>query len=221
MNKQLFFQFPQLCQPRDSDIIVADFNYDVMEFLFKPHQWLSNFLCVYGEAGVGKSFLTQRFIHLYQGKEIFEKHIKHISEIEKITAKYKVLLFEDFEKFCNSKNEVCFFNLYNTVQVSTCKLIITSAIPLQHMPIKLPDLHSRLKSITSLRINNPNDVTLQQLFVKIIADKQIFVSKEVVDYVFKRIQRDMPAIINLTNKMEKYILEYNKPITLKSIQQLI
>lgn len=192
-----------------------------MEFLFKPHKWLSNFLCIYGESGVGKSFLAQRFLHLYQGKEIFAEDIQHLSKIEKMTAMYSVLLFEDFEKFCNKNNEIPFFNLYNTLQVSNCKLIITSAVPLHSISIKLPDLYSRLKSITALRINNPNDVTLQQLFIKIIADKQIFVSKEVVDYIFKRIQREMSAIITLTNKMERYILEYNKPITLKSIQQLI
>lgn len=221
MSKQLFFQFAKLYPNEDSNIVVADFNYEVMEFLFKPHSWLSNFLCVYGESGVGKSFLAQRFLRLHQGKEVFEKDIQHISKIERITKLYEVLLFEDFEKFYNKKNEVLFFNLYNTVQASNCKLIITSSTPLHNIPINLPDLQSRLKSITALQVKNPNDITLQQLFIKIIADKQIYVSKEVVDYIFKRIQRDMPSIITLTNKMEKYVLEHNKPITLKSIQQLI
>ncbi|MDR0485020.1 MAG: hypothetical protein LBH40_07065 [Alphaproteobacteria bacterium] len=219
VRSQLFFSFDNHVALSKSDIVVGEFNKTLVDFLFLNTNWLSNILYIYGDIGVGKTFISRIFIKENQGAVISLEDIDSLEKIEKITAKFKVILLEDIHNKKDS-DEVNLFNLYNTVNTLGLKLILTSRKNIDDLNIKLPDLHSRLMATMIFKINNPDDVSLKTIFFKMLSDKQLNVSMEVIDYFFKRINRDCFTLQKLVAKIEDFTMQQKKTLNLMTVKNI-
>lgn len=219
VNSQLFFQFDSKTSLSKSDIIVGDFNKSVVEFLFYNKNWLSDILYIYGSKGVGKSFISQIFIKERGGILITLDDIKTLSDIEQIVANNNLILLEDLHKKTD-EDEVNLFNLYNTVLSYKTQLIFTSEFPVSEINIKLPDLLSRLSSVIIFKINNPEDVALKTIFFKMLSDKQLNISMEVIDYILKRIQRDCSTLQKVVSEIENFTMKEKKTLNLSTVKNI-
>ncbi len=218
-NSQLFFKFDNKTSLNKSDVIIGDFNKTVVDFLFGNQQWLSNVIYIYGAEGVGKSFISQIFVKENKGFVISLNDIKNLADIEKIVSENKVILLEDLHKKILD-DEINLFNLYNAVISYKVKLILTSKCSLVDMGIRLPDLLSRLSSCISFKINNPDDVILKSIFFKMLSDKQLNVSLEVIDYILKRTQRNCATLQKIVCEIENFTMKEKKTLNLSTVRIL-
>ncbi|MCL2566916.1 MAG: DnaA/Hda family protein [Alphaproteobacteria bacterium] len=219
MKSQLFFSFNNQTNLSKSDIVVGEFNKPIVDFLFVLDNWLSNVLYVYGDAGVGKTFISHIFIKENQGAAVSFADISSLENIEKITNKHKLILLEDIGSK-SLDDEVNIFNLYNTVLANGSKLILTARESIQDIAIQLPDLRSRLNAAMIFKINTPDEISLKAIFFKMLSDKQLNVSMEVMDYFLKRIHRDCYTLGRLVEKIEDWTMREKKTLNLSTAKNI-
>ncbi|MDR2007391.1 MAG: hypothetical protein LBQ34_00250 [Alphaproteobacteria bacterium] len=219
MNQQLFFSFNQQARLSKSDIVVGEFNKPLVDFLFSNHDWLNGVCYIYGDVGVGKSFISRIFIKEKQGIAVSMQDINSLEKIEKIVAQYKFILLEDIHNKTQA-DEINIFNLYNTAVAEQSRLILTSQKSLEDMAIALPDLRSRLGAAMIFKINNPDEPALKAIFFKMLSDRQLNVSLEVMDYFLKRIHRDCFTLGKLVAKIEDFTMQQKKTLNLSTVKNI-
>lgn len=219
VNSQLFFTFDSKTSLSKTDIVVGSFNKTVVEFLFYNNKWLSEIIYIYGEKGVGKSFVTHIFAKENGGILISLADIKNLTDIEQIVANNNLVLLEDIHQK-TLEDEVNLFNLYNTSIAYKTKLIFTSIYSVEDLNIKLPDLASRLSGAIIFRITNPDDISLRAIFFKMLSDKQLNVSLEVMDYILKRSQRDCSTLMRIVQEIDNFTMKEKKTLNLSTVKNI-
>ncbi len=218
-SEQLFFQFPHTFDVKKSDIIVGDFNKNLVDFLFNNHSWLSKVLLIYGSKGVGKTFISKAYVRQKQGVEITVSDLNKIEKIEHI-IKDNILLLEDIQ-LLDYDGQIGLFNLYNSVINLGGNLLLTSALPLDQLHIFTEDLQSRLRSAMYFIISPPEENALKTIFFKMLSDKQLNVSIEIIDYILKRITRDCATLQRIVEKIEIFTMIEKKSITMGNIKDIL
>ncbi len=101
-------------------------------------------------------------------------------------------------------------------------MLITSNISLNDYIFKLKDLESRLRSFNYIEIDNPDDLLLNNLLIKLLSDKQIIVKNdEIFAYILKRINRTYLDIFKFVEKVDKLSLETKRELTIPFIKKLL
>ena len=79
------------------------------------------------------------------------------------------------------------FNIINLSKELNKILLLTSGVELSKLKIKTPDLRSRLDSIQSVRILEPNDDLTSALILKLFHDRQILIKPSIIQYLMNRV----------------------------------
>ena len=87
-----------------------------------------------------------------------------------------------------------FYSLIDTIDKYNKFLILTSNKSINDLNIKLKDLKSRLKNCLFAEIQRPDDILIQALITKNLADYQITLDSKLIDYISKRITRSYSKI---------------------------
>ena len=85
----------------------------------------------------------------------------------------------------------------------------------------LEDLNSRIRSIISSEINEPDDVLLYSFMVKYSNDKKLFLSDNHIFYIFERVERSFENIIKIIDKLDAYTLEIKERVNYKIIRTIL
>ena len=136
--------------------------------------------------------------------------------------KYDLICIDDIDYIFGDKDwEYSFFILINKILDKSKKIIYTSSSSLALNKINLRDLHSRLSWGLIFMINNPNDTTKEKILKKIILEKEYNVSSDVCSYLLKRKYRDLPALLELIDKIGQYSLSTNKKVNINNLNTII
>ncbi len=117
----------------------------------------------------------------------------------------------------NNLPEKNLFHLLNIVNEKKSFLIL---LDMQEIKFTLPDLVSRLKNIDKQFILLPSKSALQDILLNNLAEKQIILPKNIIDYLLKNIKTYQDLYIVL-KKLEFFYVENNKKISLATIKKLI
>ena len=109
------------------------------------------------------------------------------------------------------------FHLLNIVNEKKAFLILLDT---QEINFTLSDLVSRLKNIDKQFILLPSKSALQDILLNNLAEKQIILPKNIIDYLLKNIASYQDLYIVL-KKLEFFYLENNKKIRLATIKKVI
>jgi chromosomal replication initiation ATPase DnaA len=89
------------------------------------------------------------------------------------------------------------------------------------MPFTLADLRSRLLAFPAAAIHAPDDYLLRRYLFKCFSDRQLRTSREVIEYLERRLERSFSACHAVVAAAEKRALETGKPVTLSLVKSLI
>jgi len=101
------------------------------------------------------------------------------------------------------------------------KILLLSEKTATQMPLRLPDLVSRLKAIASVAIKSPDDSLMRGLMVKLFGDRQIKIEARVVDYLLPRIVRDYASMANLVGTIDRRALAEKRKITVPMVAEIL
>ena len=83
------------------------------------------------------------------------------------------------------------------------------------LPVRTPDLASRLRAARPVELGEPDDALLRRMLVKLFADRQLDVDPAVIDYIALRMERSMAGAAAIVDDLDREALAAGSPITRK------
>ncbi len=215
---QLSFLFENQTFYSIYDIVIGAFNKPLVDLFFKDVDWVSNTIYIYGQRFLGKTFISEIFIRYNNGIKVNIEKLD-IVELEYLTNNFSSFLIDNLNPM-DSKTEIKLFHLYNLVISKKKKLIVNSIYSIKDLNIQLQDLKSRMLASNIFYFKDPDEETLRAIFFKMLSDKQLLLTKDVISYIFHRIPRNIQSIVSMVSKVEEFAMSEKKTITIKNINKI-
>ena len=199
-----------------NDFFVSDSNFYVYNLLLSWPKWEKRMLNIYGERYSGKTHLIKIFLQKNKGLILDPSKLKNY-DFGEIRFNENIII-ENIEECLE---EDLFYSLIDTIEKYNKFLIITSNKSIEELNIKLKDLKSRLKNCLFAEIGKPDDMLIQALITKNLADLQINIDSKLVDFISKRITRSYAKIKEFVCTIDEISLKKKKSIDLKIIKSVL
>ena len=188
LRQELFnFNFNKSLQ--QNDFFVSESNFYAYNLLLSWPKWEKKIVNIFGERYSGKTHLIEIFLEKNKGKVVNLSDLKNY-DLEKLRFNENLII----ENISDGFDETLFYSLIDTIDKYNKFLILTSKKSLTDINIKLDDLKSRLKNCLFAEIKKPDDILIQALITKNLADHQISIDSKLVDFISKRITRSYGKI---------------------------
>ena len=204
LRQQLFnFQFNKSFNK--NDFFVSESNFYAYNLLLSWPKWEKKIINIHGERYSGKTHLIKIFLQKNNGLIIDLKKLKNY-DLDKLRFNENIIIDDIPEKF----DESLFYTFIDTVEKYNKFLILTSNKSLKNSNIKLNDLKSRLKNCLFAEIQKPDDILIQALITKNLADHQITLNLKLIDFISKRITRSYGKIREFICTIDEISLKKKK-----------
>jgi len=112
-------------------------------------------------------------------------------------------------------------HLVNILMERGGTLLVLSREPLARMDIAPPDLASRLATLASAVIRDPDDALLVGVMSKQCRDRQIRVGRDVLIFLVGRMRRSFAEAARMVDLLDRVSLSERRPVTLSLARQLL
>jgi hypothetical protein len=176
------------------NFIVTDANRDAVTRLERPASWPVHAAILTGPRKSGRSLLGRIF-----------------------AAKTGATLIDDAEQHRESD----LFHRWNSAQEARRPLLIVALVPPPQWKVRLPDLSSRLTATPAFTINEPDDILARMLLQKLLGQRGLSVSSEVVTYITTRIERSYLALIRVVDALDTAALARRRAVTINLAREVL
>ena len=201
---------------QQNDFFVSESNFYAYNLLLSWPKWEKKIVNIFGERYSGKTHLIEIFLEKNKGIVVNLSDLKNY-DLEKLRFNENLII----ENISDGFDETLFYSLIDTIDKYNKFLILTSKKSLTDINIKLDDLKSRLKNCLFAEIKKPDDILIQALITKNLADHQISIDSKLVDFISKRITRSYGKIKEFVCTIDEISLKKKKPINLKIIKEIL
>lgn len=204
VGEQLSMQFATKTSFAEEDFILHDGNRAAFTYLAEWPDGTYPFTLLVGPPQSGKSHLASLWAnrvsaHLCQAFEIadIETHLPLLT-----TAPICVEQVDD----PGILTDQSLFHFLNTARAHGQSVLMTARQPLAQWPRTLPDLLSRMKTATPLMLAEADEAAFRQLLVKLLADRNLIIEPQVLDYIAVRMIRSYAAVGMLVAELDRHSL---------------
>jgi chromosomal replication initiation ATPase DnaA len=195
-----------------ADFLVSDCNREAFERIERWPDWPSPVLVLYGLPGSGKTHLAHLWCARAGAALIAGAAIGGAAPPD--TAAFAI---DDADVAA----EEPLLHSYNSAIERGAGLLLTMQAPPASVPIALPDLASRLRSLPVVGIAPPDDALLGAVLVKHFSDRQVRVTPEVIAYLVARIERSFAAAASVAARLDAAALAAARPITVRLAREVL
>jgi chromosomal replication initiation ATPase DnaA len=110
-------------------------------------------------------------------------------------------------------DERVLFHLLNLVRERKLSMLLTSEVAPGELPVKLPDLRSRLRALPIVTIANPDEGLLKAVLVKHFADRQVLVEPSVVNYIALHMEQSMEEAAEIVACIDAAAMATQRKVT--------
>ncbi|CAI3924448.1 Chromosomal replication initiation ATPase DnaA (DnaA) (PDB:1L8Q) [Commensalibacter papalotli (ex Botero et al. 2024)] len=212
-SRQLALPFPYTPRFIYSEFISAPSNAGARAWLGINQRvrsvpdWPDQRLAIWGDSGTGKTHLLQIWAEkesaLFLPGSILAQN-SSVYWLEQIKEEWvKALVIDDADIITNSNALLHLLNLAKELNLS---IILSGRSPPARWDVGLPDLASRLRAMTTVKIEQPEDELLRILFLRLLAERQLIVSSSMIEWLIIRLPRTAFAIRDAVNRLDKATL---------------
>ena len=130
---------------------------------------------------------------------------------ELLEEEKRPVVIDDIDRFETAEREL--FHLINASMRSGRPVLMTASGPVERWAFVTDDLKSRARLATRFELSEPDDVELTQIFVKLLADRQLSVDLSVVSYLMARMERSMQDVVGMVHLLDRLSLAKGRAIT--------
>jgi chromosomal replication initiation ATPase DnaA len=165
----------------------AEANQEALAWLTGPDAWPGGRLAVFGGPGCGKTHL----LHVFAERE--GTAVRAGGTLREVPAEMPrcAIVLDDADLV---PNEEVLLHVLNAAAEAGVPVLLAGRSPPSRWPAALPDLVSRLRATTSVRIADPDDALLGALLARLLAERQMVVSEAVQAFLLARLPRTGAAV---------------------------
>lgn len=177
--------------------------------------WPDKRLALVGPAGSGKSHLAAIWADEAGARVLAATELRASDAPALADAP---LVVEDADR---GVDEEALFHLWNACAAAKRGLLLTGRTPPSEWPAALPDLASRLASLTPARIGDPDDALLSVVLLKLFADRQLSVRPAIIGYLLPRMERSFAAAQAMVERLDAQSLRRGVPLNTALARELL
>lgn len=200
--RQLALPFPHAPLYRSFEFLPAASNAEALEWLRNRPAWPTGRLALWGPAGCGKTHL----LHLWA-----ERHGADLVSGPVLARMWpaQAIAVDDADE----APERPLLHLLNAAGEAGLPVLLAGRAPPARWPAVLPDLASRLRSITAVRVGAAEDTLLRSLLARLLAERQLAVAEPLQDWLRLRLPRSQGAIREAVARLDRAALAAGGPVT--------
>ncbi|WP_374763970.1 HdaA/DnaA family protein [Yunchengibacter salinarum] len=203
-------QLPLALTPRPSlslkDFVVSESNRDAFALVNGWPHWPSHGVALVGPPDSGKTHLGEGWRARSDGRAFGP------DDDPATIAPGEALLLEDVDRRPYAADQL--FHLFNWSRETGGSLLMTGRLPPSQWPYSLPDLTSRLATLSVGTIHDPDDQLMMVLLLKLFSDRQLQVDLRVINYIIPRVERSFHAANRLVAQLDRMALAEKRGVTI-------
>ncbi|MBV8914230.1 MAG: chromosomal replication initiator DnaA [Acetobacteraceae bacterium] len=187
-------EFPHTPQFTEATFLPSPAYGEALEFLADTGNWPRHRLALWGGRGVGKTHL----LHIWARNH--GAGILSATALDRPVWPEGPLAVDDLDRVAS---EPALLYLLNAASETGHPLLFTSRVAPARLRAGLPDLQSRLRSITSVEIGRLDDTFLATLLSRLISDRQLPVAVGLQSWLLARLPRTPGAIQDAVTRLDR------------------
>ena len=220
-RRQLPFDFAHDPDYGADAFIEAPCNRAALAWIRRWPDWPTPGLAVHGPAGCGKTHLASIW-HSMSGAAALSPSMLAPDRVPSLLGDARVALIDSADApVFDADGERALVHLYNLLKERGGHLLLLARTPPARWSIALPDLRSRLAALPAVRIDAPDDELLQQLLVKLFADRQLDAAPEAIVFLVPRMPRSFAAARKLVAELDRRALAGGRRITVALVREVL
>ncbi|RLQ87666.1 HdaA/DnaA family protein [Notoacmeibacter ruber] len=204
------------------DLVATPANRSALALVDSWPNWSSPIAVLHGAEGSGKSHLAAIW------KDKASARAADPAAVDGGAIEHAMvggaILIEDLDS--HTPDQTGLFHLINAIRQGGGSLLVTARTSPSGWRLTLPDLVSRLRSVSLAEIGPPDDMLLEAVLVKLFSDRQISLDPAVVTFLMPRIERSLSATATLVERIDRRAMAQRSAVTrplvvdvLRSMQQ--
>ena len=203
-SRQSALAFPHAPPFTAAEFMPTQGNSLARAWLARTSFWPAGRLALWGEPGAGKT------------------HLLHVWAIERggaliPGATLRGLQWPDgpvaIDDIDLAPDETALLNVVNAAAEAGCPLLLASRTPPARLPVRLPDLASRLRATTAIEISPAGDAFLPILLARLLSDRQLVVPPALQAWLLARLPRTPGAIRDAADRLDHAALAAGRGVT--------
>ncbi|MEM8959543.1 MAG: DnaA/Hda family protein [Pseudomonadota bacterium] len=224
-GNQLTFDLPVRPATGRAAFFVAPGNALALAELDRWQSWPVRKLALVGPEGAGKSHLAAVWATEAGARTMTVADLARAEDLPAgadLADAAQRLVVEDAEGVAGDPvAEEALLHLHNRTLDAGGTLVMTARIPPARWPVALPDLASRLAATPIARLEMPDDALLAALLRKLLDDRQLRVSAELIPYCVPRMERSFAAAQRLVTELDARALRQKRPVGRKLAAEVL
>lgn len=206
---QMSFELPHDEALGREDFLRGPANEAALSLIDQWPNWPSLWVLLAGPVGAGKSHLARIWQESSHARIITLDELNRSDPTELV--KSGAVVVEDADG--KERDDTALFHLLNAAKEAGAYVLMTARSWPESWGVALPDLASRLRLTTPIELNEPDDVLLRVVLVKLFADRQLSVEPAIIDYIILRMERSLATALKLVDRLDREAMAQSRSIT--------
>ncbi|MEO8809187.1 MAG: DnaA regulatory inactivator Hda [Rhodanobacter sp.] len=121
----------------------------------------------------------------------------------------------------NDPAERALFDLYNRARADGCALLFAASTAPAQLGITLPDLRSRLGACARFALKPLDVAARRSVLHDYAAERGMHLDKPVLDWLFARYPRDLGALLDLLDQLDRASLAAQRSLTVPFVREFL
>lgn len=211
MAEQLGFDLPTRTARGRDDFLVTSSNALAAALIDQWPEWAGRKLLLSGPQASGKTHLTHVWAAT-SGAQIIEATALTVEDVPALATQN--IAVENIPQIANDPQaQTALFHLHNLVLAEGHALLLTGTGSIRDWGLALPDLVSRLHGTTEAALQPPDDALLSVVLAKLMHDRQLSPSANLIPYLIPRMDRSFAGAQALVAALDATSLAHKRPLT--------
>lgn len=179
------------------------------------------FVYLWGDAGCGKSHLLQAVVAAYMQKNAKAVYCSAKNHYDfSFDNNLNCIAIDDIDGL-KAAHQIDLFNLYNQLRdESDAFLLLSGSIAPMYLELR-QDLVTRLGWGLVYQVHELTEEEKMQAMQTHAAECGFVLSQEICLYLLRHGRRDLPSLMMTLNALDRYSLQYQRPITIPLLRELL